>query len=700
VRKLLEALAQEEPLVVVLEDIHWAEPTFLDLIEEVAELSRDYALLLLCLARPELLEEREGWGGGKLSATSLLVEPLTEGESDLLIDRLLGASPLEPDARRRIAEAAEGNPLFVEQMLALIGEAEREDGELSVPATIQALLAARLDRLGPGERAVIEAAAVVGKEFWAESVAELLPEEAHAALPRHLDGLVRKELVRPRRSPFFGLDGYRFRHILIQDATYRAIPKQLRAELHERFASWLDRRDEAGEFIEILGYHYEQASLYRAELDPGDPEVLRLAETASELLVRAGIRAGARDWTAAENLLERAGALLPAVHQRRARILLELGHAYRQRASFKRSRAVLTEAVDTARRTGDEQVELLASTVLAADAFSLSSDAPSFEKFRAAARLAAETMKPAGDNRWLAISLRHVAFTHLLELRFAEAEELLLRALEAARSVGDAFEEAFVLDQLAYALIHGPTATSDALDLLQKLDAGRGPSSDRSNLAILNAMRGDFDEARRLAEEASEMAEATGRTIRAALALLRRGEVEELAGDLATAERYISAGHELGESIGYRYAMADSASLLASLMVEQGRDDEALAYTELSEAYGGGRPGESQLRWRMARARVLARRDEFRDAERLAREVLDAVPPDSGAYLRAGHLVRYAEILGAHGDSEEARNALREALALAERKEDVVTAGRARAALDALSASARRPRSGRRAGSR
>ncbi len=284
VRKLLETLAREQPLLVVFDDVHWADPTFLDLVDHVSDLSRDAPILLVCLARPDLLDQRPGWGGGKLNATSVLLEPLAEEDCERLISSFLGQSELEQEARSRILEAAEGNPLFVEEMLEMLiddGLLERNNGswvasrdlsEVAVPPTIQALLAARLDRLSDEERAVAQRGAVEGKVFHHGAVSELAPESIRRRLSAHLLSLVRKELVRPYEAEFAGEDAYRFRHLLIRDAAYQSLSKADRAQLHERFASWLEGRlggaDE--DYEEILGYHLEQA--YRCRVELGSPD--------------------------------------------------------------------------------------------------------------------------------------------------------------------------------------------------------------------------------------------------------------------------------------------------------------------------------------------------------------------------------------------------------------------------------------------
>ena len=263
VRKLLEAAASSTPLVVVLDDLQWGEPTFLDLVEHIADWSRDAPILILCMARPEFLDHRPSWGGGKLNASTILLEALSSSETDQLIEQRLGTVTLTDDLRDRIRETAEGNPLFVEQMLALL--AESSAGELVVPPTIQALLAARLDHLDPAERAVLARGAVEGRVFHRGAVSALSAELQD--LDPLLMGLVRKELVRPVAAQVRGEDAFRFRHQLIRDAAYDGLSKQDRAALHESFAAWLAAAPAGvADRDELLGYHLEQAYRYRAAL--------------------------------------------------------------------------------------------------------------------------------------------------------------------------------------------------------------------------------------------------------------------------------------------------------------------------------------------------------------------------------------------------------------------------------------------------
>ncbi|MGZ8651950.1 MAG: ATP-binding protein, partial [Actinomycetota bacterium] len=284
IRRFFEASARDRPLVLVFDDIHWGETTFLDLVEHIADWSRGSSILLLCMARSDLLDVRPSWGGGKLNAATVSLEPLTDDQAVDLIANLLGAAELTAGVAERIVQTAEGNPLFVEEMLAMLvddGLIVRDDdrwiaaGDLSsvtVPPSIHALLDSRLDRLSPEEREVLEAAAVIGKEFFVGAVRDLVPEGRRARVPSDLLSLVRKELIRSDRTTLPGEDAFRFRHLLVRDSAYEAIPKAQRAELHERFADWLERI--AGEAVaeqeEILAYHLEQAHAYRLQLGPAD----------------------------------------------------------------------------------------------------------------------------------------------------------------------------------------------------------------------------------------------------------------------------------------------------------------------------------------------------------------------------------------------------------------------------------------------
>ena len=332
------------------------EPLLLDLIEHLADWTRDAELLLVCVARPELLEIRPGWSGGKMNATSILLEPLAGDEAGALLDNLLGDADLPGTARERILAAAEGNPLFVEEMIGMLiddGLLRFEDGswravddlaDLTVPPTIQLLLAARLDRLDAEERAVIERGAVEGKVFHTGAVTSLAPEGLRAHVRPRLLALARKELIRPDRAEFAGEDAFRFRHLLIRDAAYQAMPKEQRADLHEGFARWLTEvtADHADEYQEILGHHLEQAYRYRSELGPADDRTRALARDAARALHRSAERATIRgDLDGSAHLLERTIALSTGLE--RAAAIVDLGENLETNSHHLRALEVLGE---------------------------------------------------------------------------------------------------------------------------------------------------------------------------------------------------------------------------------------------------------------------------------------------------------------------------------------------------------------------
>ncbi|MDP8930972.1 MAG: AAA family ATPase, partial [Actinomycetota bacterium] len=312
IKHFVEALASQQPLVMVLDDVHWAQPTLLELITYLAT-SAEEAVLLVCLARPEILDQQGAWAHDRDDATTLMLTPLGGDDSNKLVVEQLAGQALSPETTAQIVETGQGNPLFLEQLIAALGDR----GELTLPPSLQALLTARLDRLGPAERDLLRCASVVGIDFSVRALTALVPDEARPFAGRHLRALEDRELIRPSRQPFLGQPAFSFRHVLIQLAAYRSMTRQTRAELHERFAGWLERaaRDSSLQFEALIGYHLEQAYLHRRNLGLADQHTRTLALRAGEHLARAGGRAFGRfDVTAAENLWSRAVALLPADH--------------------------------------------------------------------------------------------------------------------------------------------------------------------------------------------------------------------------------------------------------------------------------------------------------------------------------------------------------------------------------------------------
>jgi class 3 adenylate cyclase/tetratricopeptide (TPR) repeat protein len=681
-RKLLEAVASEQPLVCVLDDLHWGEETCLDLVEHVADLSRDAPILLLCIARQDLLDRRSGWGGGKVNATTVLLEPLAPEETERLIDSL---TDVDDALRLRISEAAEGNPLFVEEMVAMLRESS--NGDVTVPPTIQALLAARLDQLDSPDRDALQCGSVEGRIFHRGAVQALAPDESQ--LTTRLTALVRKELVRPDKAQLPGEDAFRFRHLLIRDAAYNALPKATRAGLHERFADWLGEHGSTlVELDEILGYHLEQAYRYRTELGALDQHVRELGRAASRRLAASGERALARgDMPAAAGLLERATALLEPEEEARIRLLPQLGHALLESGQLTRAETVLAEAGEAARRTGDRGLE--ASVVPHQVTLLIATDPQmAFAAAQASLRVAAETFEELGDEAGLARASRMVALLDLWQGRAAEAAEAFGRAAEDARHAGDRRLELDCLEWINGCLLYGPAPAEEAIRRSEAIEQAAGDRRvegwGRTVQCVLEAMLGNFDKARQLREQARTTWEDMGMRLELAGSGQNFGWVELLAGDPAAAEREFRASYELSERMGETGYLSATAGYLAEALYAQGRYEEAFRYTEEGERAAAADDVLSQFLWRAVRAKVLARRGELESPEKLASEAVALA--DSTDYLDPRGFVHLAlaEVLRLAGREIDATAEAQESLRLHEEKGNVVSAGRARALLAEL----------------
>ena len=695
VRKLFEALARRTPLVVVFDDLNWAEPTFLDLIEHVADWSRDAPILLIGMARPELLDMRPGWGGGKRNATTIFLEPLSDQDCGALIHNLLGQAALEASVQARIQDAAEGNPLFVEETLSMLideGLLLRKNGRwvaagdlsrVRVPPTIQLLLASRLDQLGPEERQAIERAAVEGDIFHLGSVEALTPREERGGVSDCLLALVRKELIRPHRATFAGEDAFRFRHLLIHEAAYQAVPKEMRAELHEGCARWLGQK--GGEYDELVGYHLEQAVRHRLELAPLDEHGRELAGRAGELLAAAAQRALARgDSPAAVGLLERAATLLTDTPYR-TEVLLDLGRGLFENGDFARAEGVLREASEAA---ATQRNSALAARALLERSLVRSSieHHRSIADYLRDAQSAIAPLEEAGDDAGLARAWFVVGEMWWLHCEFAAVEDAMTRALAHAERAGARRELSRARTYLALAAIDGPTPVEAALrrcrEILEQaagdqvLEAAVGYA-----LAFGEAMRGRFDDARELAARSTAIYEELGRRFALAAWSPWPGAVELLAGDPEAAERIFRSGYETLSSMGEKLNLSTIAASLAESLYLQGRVGEAERLTVVSEEATSPKDVWSHVAWRLARAKILAKRGELREAERLAREAAELIADTDAVNMRAHALMSLVEVLAAAGRGEEAAESAAEALRLYEAKGNVVSAKKARALL-------------------
>ncbi|MGH3115784.1 MAG: ATP-binding protein [Gaiellales bacterium] len=651
VRRLLQALAREQPVVVVFDDVHWGEKTFLELVDHIADWARDTPILVVCLARPELLEERPSWAGGKLNASSLLLEPLRDDACGTLIENLLGRPEVAADVKERIARSAEGNPLFVEELLAMLidrGAVRLDDGHwvatedlstLAVPPTIQSLLDARLDHLEPGERRVLERGAVAGRIFSQRAIRVLSPPDERSMVGERLDILIRKQLIRPHETEFGREDTYRFRHSLIRDAAYRQLSKASRADLHEQFARWLDGSSgRSAEQDEILGFHLEQAYRYQQDLGSADE---RIAQRAGTLLATAGRRAVDRgDLPAAVSLLSRAVALLPDSDDERRQILPILGTSLMRTGDFGRADRLLTEALQAAQSAGDRRLEL--RTVIEREFFrTFTKPEGSVDEIVAIADEVIPLLVELGDDLGLAKAWWLKSEVHVNACRWGERANNLERALEHARSAGDASEQSTLASLLAQALYYGPTPVNEAIVRCEELLAER--PDDRSlrasitaSLAGLRAMQGDFDEARRLQATARTLYEELGQRFRVAARSLAASEIEALAGRPEEATAILRWGLDELNEMGITSVTSTIAGFLADALAAEGSTDEAIRYSQLSEELAAGSDVATQVMWRVARAKATGAGDLAEDAVRMASET-DYPELRAKAFLALAH---------------------------------------------------------------
>jgi class 3 adenylate cyclase/tetratricopeptide (TPR) repeat protein len=679
VRKLLESAAAERPVVCVLDDVNWGEETFLDLVEQVAALARGAPLLLVCMARPDLLDRRPGWGGGSLNAVNVLLEPLSDTQADALIEQLLGGAELEEELRGRIRDGAEGNPLFVEEMIAMLRETGKGDGDVAVPATIQGLLASRLDQLPPAERSVLECGSVEGRVFHRGAVQALSPAPQLGSL---LAALVRKDLVRPDLGQLPGDDAYRFRHVLIREAAYDALPKATRASLHERLADWLEQHsEEVLEADEVRGYHLEHAYRYRQELAPGVAGDEPVAARAADLLESAGKRALARlDVGAARSLFERALSLRPEADPA-VTLRLDLAEVLFLSGDASGASEVAADAAVRARETGYEagrlRAELMAARITALTANEV--HAGGADASGALLTLAAEArpvFASSSDEIALTEAWVATAWGELIRCQYASMLEAVEQALQHAAYARYTRWERELPVWKGTALFYGPTPVEEVLRWLEQ-EQPRHAIALRQQ-GVLEAMRGRFDEARALLAAGDAAAEELGQTIWLAVGGMTAWEVETLAGETAAAERAARECCDRLEELGDTGYRATATARLADSLLGLGRLEEAERETELAEALAAPDDRVSQALWRQVRAKLRARSGRHDEAQALARAAVALFAETDMVDYHAHALADLAEVLRPAGSPAEP---LEQAVTLFERKGNAVAAERVRASL-------------------
>jgi class 3 adenylate cyclase/tetratricopeptide (TPR) repeat protein len=677
-RRLLEEQARVQPLVVVFEDIHWGEESFLDLIEHVALLSAGAPILLLCTARPELIDRRSTW------PVTLRLAPLDEDE----VRRLL-PEQMSDELRQRIVHAAGGNPLFVWEMLAMADEME---GDVSVPPTLKALLAARLDQLDTAERLVLERGAVEGELFHRGAVQRLTPEEPQVTA--RLAALVRRELVRPERAQIPGDDGFRFRHLLIRDAAYDALPKAVRAELHVRFADWLDEHAATlVELDEIVGYHIEQACRYRAELGHADHD---LAERAGTRLATAGQRALARrDVRAATALLGRARALLPTGSPAHSRSALDYASALAEAGAFDEAAAVLEETQACAAAAGDAVHAAHARLDLAWIGISVDPE-DAARKARLEADAAIPLFEDAGDDFGLAKAWRLRATPEWMLAKFEPYRQALERSLLHLRKAGERAAAAEVLGAIAHACTVGPMPIPEALARLAAILDEAGDDRDlrarvRLRMGFLHALASDEAAALAAAAEAEAIFQELGNEFSLANYGLMAGELQLFLGHPDRAEELLRRGDRIFERAGERGVRSTLMAVLAQGLLDQGRSSDAETAALLALEIGSSDDLATVVAAGGVLGRVLAERGDPR-AEEVIRNAVERAEETDVLHAQGEVWEAAAAVAFALGRAHDAADALRTALSRYELKGAAALAERVEARLANLTAGAGRPR--------
>jgi class 3 adenylate cyclase/tetratricopeptide (TPR) repeat protein len=683
VRKVLESLAQRRPLVLVVDDFQWADPLFMDLLEHVTDRARRGPLFLLVMARPEVLDSRPAWGAGRTNANSMLLEPLADEYAASLLGQLVGPAPLGAHAASHILDVAEGNPLFVVEVVSMLeddgvlangdGRAVADLATIAVPPTIQALLAARLDRLSPSELAVIEAASIEGKEFGRERIEALVVDSVGGSIAAELSALARKDLIEP-----FGEGTFRFRHQLIRDAAYDGMSKELRAHLHERFADWLEARPMTFPIVdELVGYHLERSVRLRRELGEAPGSTEPLAARASASLAVAGRRAAQRDdQSAASALLERAIALVRDDDAARGALLPVLGASLFEAGRISEATAVLDEAIARA-----PEPWLGARALVEREFVRLEVEmSVGTDHARRVANEVLSVLERAGDDHGQCRAWCLRAQVAWIAGHVAQADDAWGEASACAERAGDERELFAILGWQATAAVFGPMRADEGIRRCERLRVLVGTSPVAvawvaNALAPLHAMRGEFETAEQLVEEAN----ATIHQLRSLSASVSHMEaiVRMHAGQPALAERALRSDVEVLRSISEGALLATSTAMLAQALYALDRRDEAEEWCGV--AVDAGAPDDilTQVIWRGVKAKILAHEGHAEAAEALAREAVDLVQATDLLLWRGDAMLDLAEVLRL--SSRMYHEAARSALSEYERKGNAVGSARARA---------------------
>ncbi len=704
-RRLLETLARRRPVVMVVDDIHVAESTFLEFLETLVSTSRVEPILVVCTARHRLVEQQADWSQ-RSDGPVVMLGPLSAADAGGLVDHLLGGAGLDEPTRTKVVQAADGNPLFVEQMVSMLVDKEllrRVDGRweptasmsgIAVPPTIQALLASRLDDLSREERSVVEPAAVIGLVFPRPAVEEMVPQQVRTAVPGHLGTLDDKQFVFLDESDA-DAETYRFRHGLIRDATYSSLLKRNRAQLHERFVAWAERvnreRDREQEFEEILGYHLEQAYRYRAELGPLDDTGRDVAIRAATKLGAAGRRAfGRGDLPAAINLLRRASALYPTDDPVGIDTRTELGEALSEAGEFGESATALDTALAAAASIGDRR--LLARARLARISRDLYSESMAPGGLVAAlseAEEAIDLFNAAADDSGAARGAMIITAMQSTIGRYDLAAAAAQLTTERALRVGDTRLASRAAGAYATMALYGPMPVGQVRDSCQRLleqVAGdrRAEATILGALAIAEAMLGDIEVARERHRRVRAIHAELGRSLLSSSTSIESSRIETLAGNFEGAEALLRADDAALAELGEHYLRSTIVGLLANALEIQGKTDEAEAYVTLTLELADEDDVNSQVLARIVRAKLDARLGLADAAVAAATNALELANTTADIDFQGDVHADLGVVLERLGRTADARSEYAFALQDYELKGNLTSADAARRALAAI----------------
>jgi class 3 adenylate cyclase/tetratricopeptide (TPR) repeat protein len=653
-REVMVTLAEVQPLILFFEDIHWAEEPLLELIEHIADWVRA-PLLIICLARPELLEQRPGWGGGRVRSTSIELEPLSEDESELLVEKLLAqlagsSGEAMPTPSKEVLERTEGNPLFVEETIRMLVESGAgDDVPGRIPDTLQALIAARIDHLPTDGKTILQRASVIGRVFWKGALEHLSPDvEDIEAL---LEDLHQKEFVlREPRSSISAEPAYRFKHLLIREVAYTGLAKLARAQHHARFAEWLADRT-GDELMEIRAYHLDQAVEFLTELEGAPPE--ELAQETGAALVKAAKRAIAREaYPTARRLGLRALELRPTLGAR----YVAARAAWRLQ-DWSAVEVEMPKVRDQAHEQGEDVIEALALTALGESMLKRQGDCTQAKVIvDRALELLADKEDPVAYFDALAVRATSAAWLGEMEDTVRYMERAYVIALDAGRKDLQTIA-AQVLAQthiIRLELDEAELLLTRSLELAGESGSVRARVGATLSYGWFLALKGELNAAETLFEEVRASSAELGVEPAVAAALAKLGWIARLKGDLKRAEKYLREAVRITETRGDHGVLPDQQAALAETLADLGKVDEAERLALEATSNAGVRDTSATVAAATALAAVRTAQGREEEAEKLLDTALEVARVGDFKVFELEPLERMVRLRQAEGRNGDA----------------------------------------------